>query len=70
MAHRVSKDDHGTAALNMHPTKCVCGSKQQTLFFTHRGGAFQFTYKEQAPSHQSVFLVVHLLGRKRHMGLV
>lgn len=48
----------------------VCGSKKQTLCSTHGGEAFQLTFKEQAPSHQSVFLVVHLLGRKRHMGLL
>lgn len=48
----------------------VCGSKKQTLFLTHGREAFQFTFKEQAPSRQSVFLVVHLLGGKRHMGLL
>lgn len=48
----------------------VRGSEEQTLCFTHSREAFQLTFKEQAPSHQSVFLVVHLLGRKRHMGLL
>lgn len=48
----------------------VCGSKQQTLCFIHRMQAFQFAFREQASFHQSVFLVVHLLGRKRHMGLL
>lgn len=48
----------------------VCGSKQQALCFIHRVQAFQFAFKEQASFHQSVFLVVHLLGRKRHMGLL
>lgn len=30
----------------------VCGSKKQTLCFTHGREAFQFTFKEQVPSHQ------------------
>lgn len=36
MAYGVSKDDHGTAALNMHPTKCVWFKGADFVFYTQQ----------------------------------